>query len=150
MTKINFKDIEETAPEFKSLPEDWYTLEVTEAEVATSSTNKEMIKVTFVVTEGKYKNRNLWSNFTIGGKATTFLYSFLKALNSPLIKDDAEHSVEEIALSIRNSKCSAYVVPSAYNNKETNTILKYKEVTIEGGSDSTSTTSAQSRPPLFN
>ena len=67
---INFKEVGSSSGEgFEALPEGRYSLTVENAEVTTASTGTEMIKVTFIVNDEKFRNRKLWHNFAMTQKS---------------------------------------------------------------------------------
>ena len=86
---INFKDIgKNSGGDFKPLPENRYNVKVDKAEVKTASTGTTMIATEFVITDGDFKGRKLWNNFTLTPKAYVYLYSFLKSAGSNMISNE--------------------------------------------------------------
>lgn len=132
---FNLKETGENAGgDFEVLPLDRYNLRVEEAQLKKATTGNDMIATTFVITEGDFKNRKLWNNFTLTPKAMVFLYNFLKAGKSDLIdKEDVE--TDEILKAMVGLEVSAYAEPGltpAGNPK--NTLSKWQA--IEGSSSS--------------
>ena len=96
---------------FEALPADRYNLVVESAEVKPTSTGSEMISVTFVVANGPYKNRKLWSNFNLGEKSLPFLVNFLNKAHLPDILENDSILPQEIAFKMENALVSAYTEP---------------------------------------
>ena len=142
MSTLNFaSEIANQVNTFESLPEGQYTVKVESAEVAPTSKGGQMIKVQFVVTEGKYKGRKLWNQFSIGEKSTKFLYLFLQAVNSPLIAQD-NVTLEDIAASLKGAVCLTWATPSITSTgNASNNIGNFKPVAT--GTQTTGTASAQ-------
>lgn len=101
---------------FEALPADRYNLVVESAEVKPTSTGNEMISVTFVVANGKYKNRKLWHNFNLGEKSLPFLVTFLRKAHLPDILEDDSVMPQEIAQRLEDVKISAYTEPGTTPN----------------------------------
>tara|TARA_B100001113_G_scaffold353635_1_gene358863 strand:+ start:1703 stop:2125 length:423 start_codon:yes stop_codon:yes gene_type:complete len=132
---INFKEVGAGSGDgFDALPEGRYNLTVENAEVTTASTGTEMIKVTFVVNDEKFKNRKLWHNFAMTQKSLIYLYNFLKAGGSSLLdEDDVDTPV--IAKSMIGMKVSAFTEPGMTPNGNPKNDLS-KWVAVEGGASS--------------
>lgn len=132
---INLKKIGEDAgnTDFAPLPEDRYNVKITAAAVGKTKNEHDMITVTFDVTEGKFTNRKLWSNFTLTEKAYVYLYSLLKATGSELLDDEDADKVD-IATSLVGGKCSVMVSidSNTLNNKPRNVISNYKSLAEAG------------------
>lgn len=139
---INLKEINDnsnTNTEFKALPDDRYTLVIDSATLGTAKNGTtEMIKVAFTVTDGKFKNRKLWTNFTLTQKSYVFILGLLKAIKSPLV-EAADVEYDEICKALVKGKCTAWVETSAgFNGKPQNNLSKF--AAIEGAPASTGTT----------
>jgi len=108
---INFKEVGSGSSEgFEALPEGRYNITVENAELTTASTGTEMIKVTFVVNDEKFRNRKLWHNFAMTQKSLIYLFNFLKAGGSSLLdEENVENAV--IAKSMIGMKVSAFTEP---------------------------------------
>ena len=68
---------------FAPLPNGTYQARVEEASDTTTQTGKTMFKVTFVITEGEFANRKVWSNLTVSPespKALGIFFSQMAAL----------------------------------------------------------------------
>lgn len=133
MSMFNFKDIEkESGTGYDPIPEDRYTLKVEKAEqVKTKDGSKDMLKVTFTVADekSKFKNRKLWHQITMTDKSKIVVFSFLKALQSPLIESEKNISLEEIIEDIQGRSLSAFVEISVLNNgKEVNSAKEFKPI----------------------
>ena len=90
-------------------------MKVSEAKATTASTGTEMISVTFEVTEGKFKNRKLWHNFSLTPKSLVFLYNFMKAGGSTLL-DSEDVETSEIVAAMMKMTITAHVTPGMTNN----------------------------------
>lgn len=147
---INFKsDVANQVSTFDSLPEDRYNVEVEAAEVAPTKAGGQMIKVTFLVADGKHKGRKLWNQFNIGGKSNIFLFNFLKAVNSSLVDQDGV-TPQLIAGSLKGAKCSVYVEPDkTQNGNPTNKLSKFAAVTGAAGMMSAPASTPAPKKPLF-
>lgn len=133
MSLFNFKEIEkEAGTGYDPIPEDRYTLKVEEAkQVKTKDGTKDMLKVTFVVDDAKskFKNRKLWHQITMTPKSKIVLFSFLKALQSPLIESEKDVSLEDIIADIQGRSLSAFVeVSLTTTGKEVNSAKEFKPV----------------------
>jgi len=134
---INFKDIgENSGGSFEALPEDRYNVVVEKAELRTASTGTQMISAQFAVTEGQYKGRKLWNNFTLTPKAYVYLYNFLKAAGSKAVdSDDIDET--EVAGQMVGLTASTYV--EIKNNNQGNAVNVMSRFS---GLDNSSTTTA--------
>ena len=126
---INFKKIgEESAKSFEALPLGRYNLKVEEAELTKASTGSDMIAVTFVVTEGDYKNRKAWNNFSLVPKAMVFVHQFLKAAGSDLI-DQEDVTPNDLANAMVGMEVSAYTEPGQTpSGNPKNTLSQWRAV----------------------
>lgn len=130
MSTYNLEDTAATANTFESLPEDRYTLVVEEAAAMPTKAGGEMIKITFVVEDGKYKARKLWHQFPLSEKANIFLVNFLKIVNPKLIKNGV--TPQEIAAGLKGSKLTAWAEPTAtQNGNPTNKLSKFQAIAAE-------------------
>ena len=150
-TLLNFNsEISKEANKFDSLPEDRYVVKAEESVAAPTQKGGEMIKVTFVVTEGKYKGRKLWHQFSIGGKSNTFVFNFLKTIGSDIITKDDVTTVD-VANAIKGCTVSAFVEPSVtQNGNPTNKLSKFQAVDGATAAASTSTSAPATKKPLFS
>jgi len=132
---FNFKETGENAGgDFDALPMNRYKLRVEEVELKKASTGNEMIATTFVVTEGDFKNRKLWNNFTLTPKAMVFLYSFLKAAKSDLITNENVET-DEIVKAMPGMEVTAYTEPDVTpSGNPKNTLSKWQPISDSGGS----------------
>ena len=131
---INLKKIGEEAgnTDFQPLPEDRYNVRISAAVLAKTKSDKDMITVTFDVTNGDYTNRKLWSNFTLTDKAYVYIYTLLKAVNSDLI-DEEDVKVEAISGALIGGKCSIMAgIEMGTNGKARNTVSNYKSLEEAG------------------
>jgi hypothetical protein len=132
---VNFKKVGENASntDFQPLPENRYNVKITAAVVGKTKNENDMITVTFDVTEGKYTNRKLWSNFTLTEKAYVYLFSLLKAIGSDLI-DNEDVEADEIAKALIGGQCSvmASIESNTQTGKPRNTIGNFKSLEEAG------------------
>jgi len=132
---INLKEVGENAQntDFQPLPEGRYNVKITAAEVGKTKAGNEMITVTFDVTEGKYTNRKLWSNFTLTDKAYVYIYTLLKATGSDLI-DEEDVNAADIAQGLMSGQCSVNVNidNNTLNGKPRNTVTNFKSLEEAG------------------
>ena len=132
---VNFKKIGEDAgnTDFQPLPEARYNVKITAAEVGKTKNDNDMITVTFDVTEGKFTNRKLWSNFTLTDKAYVYIYSLLKAVGSDLI-DEEDVEPSDISKSLIGGTCSvmAQIDNNSLNGKPRNTVSSFKSLAEAG------------------
>jgi len=132
---VNFKKVGEDAgnTDFQPLPDSRYNVKITAAEVGTTKNNNDMITVTFDVTEGKYTNRKLWSNFTLTDKAYVYIYTLLKAVGSELIEEE-DVSAQDIANDLIGGKCSVMtsIDNNSLNGKPRNTVSGFKSLEEAG------------------
>ena len=132
----NLKATGEASGDFEALPMNRYNLKVEAAEFTKASTGNDMIATTFVVTEGEFKNRKLWNNFTLTPAAMVFLFQFLKAAGSDLI-DKEDISGSEIANAMVGMEVSAYTEPSKTNaGNPRNVLTQWKPATNTDSGDS--------------
>lgn len=145
---LNLKKLGEDAGSFEALPDDRYTLLVENAEAVRASTGKEMIKVTFVVTDGKFAKRKLWHNFITEGKAVVFLIQFLKAIKSPYANAE-DVTAQQIANSIKGAAVSVWAEKrTTINGNETNALSKFQAV--DGPTGGSAPSSSGSGKKLFS
>ena len=130
---INFKETgQNNTGSFEPLPEGRYNVKVETTSLKTASTGNQMINAQFVVTDGEFKNRKLWNNFTITPKSLVFLYSFLKAAGSDLISED-NAGENEVANNMIGLAASAFVEPTVTNTgTPTNKLGKWAPALADG------------------
>jgi hypothetical protein len=125
MGTYNLKDTADKANTFDALPEDRYSVVVEEAVVAPTKAGGEMIKITFLVEDGKYKGRKLWHQFPLSEKANIFLVNFLKVVNPGLIKNGV--TPQEITAGLKGTHLTAWAEPSTtQNGNPTNKLGKFQ------------------------
>ena len=132
---INFKDIgQNSGGDFTPLPENRYNVKVEKAEVKTASTGNKMIATEFVVTEGEFKGRKLWNNFTLTPKAYVYLYNFLKSAGSKMISNE-DVDENQVAADMPGLTASAFVeTRTTTNGNPANVMGKFS------GTDATAAT----------
>ena len=132
---INFKDIgQNSGGDFTPLPENRYNVKVEKAEVKTASTGTKMISAEFVVTEGEFKGRKLWNNFTLTPKAYVYLYNFLKSAGSAMISNE-DIDENKVAADMPGLTASAFVeTRTTTNGNPANVMGKFS------GTDATAAT----------
>lgn len=130
---INFKtEVSQQAGNstFDPLPEGRYIVKVEDANAKTSKTGKEMIEVTFSVTDGPHRNRKVWTNFITEGSSLPYLYRALKAMECTVAdKDDVE--IADIIKDMVGKSCSVFVEVRVDENsgRSSNTIKNYSPAT---------------------
>jgi len=136
---INFKDIgENSGGSFEALPEDRYNVVVEKADLKTASTGTQMISAQFAVTDGQYKGRKLWNNFTLTPKAYVYLYNFLKAAGSKTIDAD---DVDETEVASQMTGLTASVFVEIKNNNQGNAVNVMSRFSgLDSSSTATTTT----------
>lgn len=110
---MNFKSqISKNANGFDALPEDRYTVEITDAQVGLTKSGKEMVKITHTVVDGKLKNRKLFQNIVVEDNPTgeAILYSVMKAAGSPLIEED-DIPATQAASDLKGRRLTIYATP---------------------------------------
>lgn len=126
---INFKQVgnDTQTTDFAPLPEDRYTVKISDAVVGKTKNDHDMITVTFDITEGKYVNRKLWSNFTLTDKAYIYMYALLKSIGSNLIENE-DVEPDDIKNALIGGKCTVYatIENSGVTNKPRNTVGNFK------------------------
>jgi hypothetical protein len=127
---INFKDVgQNSGGDFTPLPENRYNVKVEKAEVKTASTGTTMISAEFVITDGDFKGRKLWNNFTLTPKAYVYLYNFLKSAGSNMISNE-DVDENKVASDMIGLTASAFVEPrTTTNGNPTNVMGKFSKVT---------------------
>jgi hypothetical protein len=99
----------------ESVPEGRYNVTIDDATVTTTSTNKEMIKLTLSITDGKFAKRKLWHNLILEGKSFRFVIDVLKAYDSALLLRTDEVEADEIAKDMIGKQVSVYTMPKLTN-----------------------------------
>tara|TARA_Y100000310_G_C20664417_1_gene806646 strand:+ start:671 stop:1120 length:450 start_codon:yes stop_codon:yes gene_type:complete len=141
---INFKNIgENSGGSFEALPEDRYNVMVEKADLRTASTGTQMISAQFTVTEGQYKGRKLWNNFTLTPKAYVYLYNFLKAAGSTAVdSDDIDES--EVAGKMVGLAASVYVeIKNNNQGNAVNVLSRFSGLDTSSSANATTTTTAK-------
>ena len=141
---FNFKsEVSKNAGNFEPLPVNRYTLKVIEAKAALSKEKQTpQIAVQFQVMDAPYEKRKLFHNFTWSAKAVPFVFSFLKAVKSPVIDED-NVSQDKAVSGMLGGVCTAYVdIETTTAGGQRNKISNFKE--IEGGSAPVGQTASQS------
>jgi hypothetical protein len=151
---FNFKsDISKTVGTFAPIETGRYTVKVIEAKAVNSKEKgTPQIAVTFQLLDEKFKNRKLFHNFTWSVKAIPFVFSFLKAIKSPIVEQD-NVTREQAVNAMLGGVCSVYVdVENTINGTPRNTVSNFKEA--DGAVAPSINTVAQNTPntqeqPLF-
>lgn len=110
MTGINFKDLYNEAGKLVPLGE--YDTIVTKVEATTASTGKPMIKAQFVIEEGQFKNRTLFSQFTLSAEnpnALRMWFNQMKQFGMEGAFWDTNPSLEDIAQNILGKRIRCVV-----------------------------------------
>ena len=141
---INFKNIgENSGGSFEALPEDRYNVVVEKADLRTASTGTQMISAQFAVTDGQYKGRKLWNNFTLTPKAYVYLYNFLKAAGSKTIDAD---DVDETEVAGQMLGLTASVFVEIKNNNQGNAVNVMSRFSGLDSSSTATTTTTKAAP----
>jgi len=141
---INFKNIgENSGGSFEALPEDRYNVVVEKADLRTASTGTQMISAQFAVTDGQYKGRKLWNNFTLTPKAYVYLYNFLKAAGSKTIDAD---DVDETEVAGQMLGLTASVFVEIKNNNQGNAVNVMSRFSGLDSSSTATTTTTNAAP----
>lgn len=125
---INFNDVEtKNTDGFASLPEGWYSLQVTDAILAQTQKGGQMIKTTLKVLGPTHAGRLIWNNFNLGATSLWALKGFLEKAGSDIINRD-NVSESEIATNMVGLRIDAYLEPdSTTNGNPTNKIKNWRE-----------------------
>jgi hypothetical protein len=113
-------DLENVSSEFEALPAGQYLAKITEAELTkTQSTNRNMIKVTWEITEGDFEGRKLFDNIVLIEAAAFKMkqYAELIGVESGSQIDTADFVEAEALLT---------VIQGEYNGEPNNSIKKVK------------------------
>lgn len=129
---LNFKTYKEENPngpggDFSPLPTDRYDVEVEKADLFTADSGNLCIKTQFVVISEKFKNRKLWTNFTLIPSSMGFIFALLEANDCDLLDQDGvdEKAIAEVMVGMRTN---GYVEPDNFGDKPGNKISGYKVV----------------------
>ena len=142
---LNFKTYKDENPngpggDFESLPEGRYDVEADQADLKTAESGNDYIKVRFTVISEKYKNRKLWTNFTLVPSAMGFLFSFMESAGSTLLDQDGVEA-KTVTAALPGMRANAFVVPDKFGDKASNKISGYKPV--EGSYDTVAKASSE-------
>ena len=129
---VDFKTYKKENPnaggDFSPLPTDRYDVEVQAAEVfIANKTGNNCIKTQFVVISEKFKNRKLWTNFTLVSSAMGFLYPLLEVNKCDLLEQDGIDE-EVLAKAMVGMRANGYVEPDNSGETASNKISGYKPV----------------------
>lgn len=130
MSLINFKAVIANTPTntYKALPANRYNFVVEKAEVQPTKSGGEMIVATFIVTNGKFKNRKCWHRFTLGEKSLPFLVTFIQKAGLPDILNKEDIDSKEVAMLLEDVRISAYTEPSKTpDGKDVNVLKNWEQ-----------------------
>lgn len=128
MAGYNLKGSSKGTADFSPMPEDRYNYIIETAEARKTKAGDDMITVTLVVTEGKYKGRKVWSNFTFGPKAIKILIGLLRTLKSKILESD---NVEpnQICAVLEGKYLSAWTeISTSPDGKSGNKVSKFQAI----------------------
>jgi hypothetical protein len=136
---LNFKTYKKENPngpggDFSPLPTDRYDVEVEKADLFIADSGNACIKTQFVVLSDKFKNRKLWTNFTLIPSSMGFVFALLESNESALLDQDGVEN-EAIAEALVGMRSNAYVEPDSYGDKPGNKIGGFKPVKGEYGTE---------------
>lgn len=106
---------------FKAIPEGSYVVEVSEVTQETSSTDNDMLKWTFEVTEGKFKGSKLWLNTSLVPAALFKLREVLEGLGLEVPDDVMELDLSDIV----GLSCGVNVLHEDYQGKPQARIIDF-------------------------
>lgn len=108
---------------YEALPEDRYNLEIEEA-AHMESQNKPgsfYIATKMTITDGKYKNRKVWNNFSTSPKAMVFIANMFKSSGNAEMLTKSGLTGTALAKAMVGCRFSAMVEPGKTNTgKDTN------------------------------
>lgn len=141
-------DAGESLDEFTPLPEGEYDVKALETKATkTSSTNKDMIVITWVVEGGPYAGRRLWSNLVVSPESAQSMGILIRQLTAlgvrPLLEAGA--SFEQIAAGLKNALATVTVKVGEYKGKPKNDVKG-----IKGRSGGGSAPSGPGATPTFS
>jgi hypothetical protein len=127
--RVNFAGVEDK--DFEALPSGTYRCSVANGEVAVGKdSGQEYIKWTFIVQEGKYTNRNLWSNTTLQQKGLFNLKKLLKATGR-FTDDDLAGDIDFEIDDVIGAQLMLVVGQQEYQDRITNQVRNFKPVSDE-------------------
>lgn len=106
---------------FKTIPEGSYVVEVSEVTQETSSTDNDMLKWTFEVTEGKYKGSKLWINTSLVKAALFKLREVLEGLGLEVPDDVMDLDLDDVV----GLSCGVNVLHEDYQGKPQARIIDF-------------------------
>ena len=139
MASLNFNlsDLDdslfEDQPSFEPVPQDTYTLMITDSEMATTQKGGQMLKLSMQIVDGAHKGRKIWDNLNLINSSTTAVEIAQRNLGS-ICKAIGVASVTESAV-LHNKPFKAFVGieigTNGYSDK--NRVKKYDHRPLGGG-----------------
>jgi len=139
MASLNFNlsDLDDSLfddqPSFEPVPQDTYTLMITDTEMATTQKGGQMLKLSMQIVDGAYKGRKIWDNLNLVNSNPTAVEIAQRNLGS-ICKAIGVESVTESAV-LHNKPFKAFVGieigTNGYSDK--NRVKKYDHRPLGGG-----------------
>jgi hypothetical protein len=124
---INWQDLQKAAGDaaFTPLPNDVYDVFVDEAEATKTSTDKDMIKVKFKVTNGPHEGRGIFNQFVISpdsANALAFFFRHMAALGLDEAFFAANPPLQQVAAALVGRACRVKVGTREYQGTDRNEV----------------------------
>ena len=141
MASLNFNlsDLDdslfEDQPSFEPVPQDTYTLMITDSEMATTQKGGQMLKLSMQIVVGVHKGRKIWDNLNLINSNPTAVEIAQRNLGS-ICKAIGVESVTDSSLSILHNKpfqasVGIKIGTNGYSDK--NCVKKYDHRPLGGG-----------------
>lgn len=155
---LNLKKIKEEGGndgEYTPLTEGMYNLEIQAVEERTAKSGAQALSVTFNVLGPNFKNRKVWSTFSLLEQAQIYLVRFLEAAGLTSLTEQESVTPDEIARSLVGKRVDGYVVmkTNPSTGKTRNDVDRFEAVVSQETSNapeaSTASTAGNPRDRLF-
>jgi hypothetical protein len=138
MASLNFNlsDLDdslfEDQPSFEPVPQDTYTLMITDSEMATTQKGGQMLKLSMQIVDGVHKGRKIWDNLNLINSNPTAVEIAQRNLGS-ICKAIGVASVTESAV-LHNKPFKAFVgIEKSDQYGDRNRVKKYDHRPLGGG-----------------
>ncbi len=138
MASLNFNlsDLDdslfEDQPSFEPVPQDTYTLMITDSEMATTRNGGQMLKLSMQIVDGKHKGRRIWDNLNLINSSPTAVEIAQRNLGC-ICKAIGVESVTESAV-LHNKPFKAFVgIEKSEQYGDRNHVKKYDHRPLGGG-----------------
>lgn len=138
MASLNFNlsDLDdslfEEQPSFEPVPQDTYTLMITDSEMASTSKGGQMLKLSMQIVDGAHKGRKIWDNLNLINSNPTAVEIAQRNLGS-ICKAIGVASVTESAV-LHNKPFKAFVgIEKSEQYGDRNRVKKYDHRPLGGG-----------------